>query len=144
MSKRKKRSLVLDVALSDRECFKILPDKKQQKNIYDKIHNKLVRKGLEGELLKNKMIAEVRAELFKLQEPYKPKEPKQIEDSQEDFFDRKSVRIRGYDMWSEHKEGIDPLDRELEIWEKNTERYMTQFCPVCKTNPCKCKKEGED
>ena len=72
MSKRK-NSLVLSVALSDREAFPNLPTKKQAKNIYNKARNKLIRQGVTGELLQTKLIGEIRSELFTIQEPYKTK-----------------------------------------------------------------------
>lgn len=140
---RKKRSLVLEVCLSDRESFPNLPTKKQQKNIYDRVRNKLIRYGLEGEMLKTKMVTEIQSELFKLQPEFKPKSEIK-EDNEADFFDRKTFRIRGVRIWGDNQESTDPLKKELEIWEKNTERYMGQFCPVCKTNPCKCHKEGDE
>jgi len=147
MPKKKKISLVLEVCLSDRESFKIIPDKKQQKNIYDKIRNRLVRKGLEGELLKNEMVAEIRQELFRLQPQFKPKESGIKEENQDetDFFDRKSIRIRGFDVWGENSPEIDPIDQLERNYNRSVqEGFRDVFCPRCKSNPCVCRIEGDE
>lgn len=146
---RKNHNLVLSIALSDRESFKVLPDKKTQKRIYDKIRNRLTRQGFENGLLETKMKAEIREELFNLQKPFKPKSDETKPKIDESEPKRKSISpqdnfvIHGVDIWEEHVPEIDPIDRELEIWEKNSENYMNQFCSKCRSNPCMCR-EGDE
>jgi hypothetical protein len=130
---------VLKVALSDKESFKILPDRKEAKRIYDQCRNKLTRRGLEGTALDYELVNEIRHELFRLQKPHEPKS--QIKEG--NFLDRKDFMLHGVDLFSEHVPEIDPINKELKIWEKNTEIYMNQHCPICKSYPCICRYEGE-
>ena len=140
---RKKRSLVLEIALTDRESFKILPTKKQAKNIYNKVRNKLVRQGVTGELLQTKLIGEIRRELFAIQEPYKPKSEIREEDSHEEAFfkrDRFEKPIRGYDIWGECEEPIDPIQQLQDNFNKTVKKgFRDVFCPNCRSNPCICR-----
>jgi hypothetical protein len=134
--------LVLRVAMEDKESFKILPSRKEAKKIYDKVRARLIRQGFSDKALDFKLVAEIRQELFRLQKPHEGKESKsQIKEG--NFLDRKNFMVHGVDLFSEHVPEIDPIDRELKIWEKNTEIYMNQHCPICKSYPCICRYEGE-
>ncbi len=141
MLRKKKVSLVLSVALSDRETFKVLPDKKQQKNIYDRVRNRLVRQGVEDDLLQTRLIAEIRSELFKLQPKFNPKSSEsEIQSNKESFFDR-NFRIRGFDVWSEHEESIDPIQQLQDNYNRTVEEgFRDVFCPIChcEKSCCRC------
>jgi hypothetical protein len=142
--KKRKRSLVLEIALSDRETFKVLPDKKQQKNIYDKVRNKLVRKGYEGEALKYEMINAIRQELFRLQPQFKAKEPQKIKE-ESNFLNDKNFRIHGVDIWGEHTSKIDPVQQLEDDYNRTVqEGFQGAFCPRCKSNPCICRYEENE
>ena len=142
MTKRKV-SLVLSVALADRESFPVLPTKVQQKRIYNRCLQRLKRQGCEGELLKSKLISEVRSELFKLQPEFKPRKSQKIKDEisyEGSFFDRYKVVIRGYDIWSENAQEIDLLEQlERDYNETVAKGFRDVFCPNCRSNPCICR-----
>ena len=138
---RNKIPLVLQVALADKEAFKILPNRKEAKRIYDRARNKLVRRGLEGTALDYELVNEIRHELFKLQKPTESKESKsQIkEDIESDFFERKNFRIHGVDVWGEHAPEINPIQKLENNYNRSVkEGFRDVFCPVCKCNPCRC------
>ncbi|MHC3130330.1 MAG: hypothetical protein IBV52_09680 [Candidatus Bathyarchaeota archaeon] len=137
---KNKRNIVLEIALSDRESFKVLPTKRQQKKIYNRVLQRLKRQGYKGEILKNHMLEAIRQELFKLQPEFKPKE---ISIGEEEFFDRSpKFVIKGSDLWGEHSPEIDPIDElEKNYNETVTEGFQKVFCSRCQSNPCVCKIE---
>lgn len=137
---KNKLSLVLQVALSDRENFKVLPTKKQQKQIFNRCRNRLLRQGLSGEALKFKLITEIQSELFKLQPEYKPKENNPM--NEDEFFSKKEAKftIKGTRIWSNPEKKIDPLDQLQKNYNETVKSgFDRAFCPRCKSNPCVCK-----
>ena len=136
--------MFLSIAISDRESFKVLPTKRQQKKIYNRVLQRLKRQGYEGEILKNHVLEAIRQELFKLQPEFKPKE---ISIGEEEFFDMSpKFVIKGSDLWGEHSPEIDPIDELEKNYNRTvTEGFKSVFCPRChcERSCCRCH-EGDE
>lgn len=142
---KNKMNLVLQVALSDRESFKILPTKKQQKKIYNRVLQRLKRQGYSGEILKNHMLEMIRQELFRIQPSFKPKQDNPV--NEESFFDRRAkFVIKGSDIWGEHSLEKDPIQELEDNFNRTvTEGFKSVFCPRChcERSCCRCH-EGDE
>lgn len=114
-------------------------------NGYSNFETWLMSLNLDNEQSLNEMVAEIRQELFKLQPQFKPKEPQKIQEDETDFFDRKSIKIRGFDVWGEGEEPRDPIQElETDYNETVAKGFRDAFCPLChcERSVCKCHKEG--